>query len=164
MLVNNSVQPSILKRDERYVSGCLFLPTRDILIGDYHDENSNRVMMHNKDGKHIRNISVSYNPLQKFLNVERPLQDFVFPHMSHVCVVNILRILPGHVSTIIFIFSLMFFTNLIYLYLFLVIFVRYQHVFFRHFRCQMDVIWHGNRSEIWSDPETIIRIWCNPET
>jgi outer membrane protein assembly factor BamB len=50
------------KRDERYVSGCLFLPTGDILIGDYHDENSNKVRMHNKDGKHIRNISVSYNP------------------------------------------------------------------------------------------------------
>jgi hypothetical protein len=36
----------------------------DILIADYyhHDKKSNKVMLHNKDGKRIRNISVSYNP------------------------------------------------------------------------------------------------------
>ena len=44
------------KHDRRHVNGCLFLPTGDILIADYchHDKKSNEVMLHNKDGKHIR--------------------------------------------------------------------------------------------------------------
>ena len=52
------------KHDRRHVNGCLFLPTGDILIADYchHEKKSNEVMLHNKDGKHIRNISVSYYP------------------------------------------------------------------------------------------------------
>jgi hypothetical protein len=69
------------KHDRRYVSGCLFLPTGDILIAD-------KVMLHNKDGKHIRNISVSYNPFDlTFVDSERVAISYSV--MSTVYILNL---------------------------------------------------------------------------
>lgn len=78
------------KYDRRYVSGCLFLPTGDILIADYyhHDKKSNKVMLHNNDGKHIRDISVSYNPFDLTL-VDSERVAILYGVMSSVDILNL---------------------------------------------------------------------------